>query len=1136
MKKFLLLALTVILILFCKPSKIFSTNDAANVKRYTVLVLDTSSSSSFLGSNNQEIYNADTAIDYVKMASSSFLSNISYAPGNNYVAVVSYNDTTATVVSDFTTDYNQLTSNINNIDAYSNTRSIAAGLLAANNLLSSVDEMSSDDYSIIKNVVLFTTGMTNEGDYSYSGRYDSDVIGSNWRNLDTQVRLYAYANAAHSQADIIKNNNITLYTIGLFQTMEGMPDEGKDIVEFFKLTTSDLASSSECYNPVDNPEKLVFTFGEVARNIVNSNKKVNFTYQSGSDYTASCYYTDNYFSESSYIYNPSLATMSVSFAMSAFGSADGGSYDYSDKSKNAKSLLTDIGFEEIHTGAISGNGISWFEQKPTTDSIALIVGNKEIIVNDESYTLIALAVRGGGYESEWASNFTMGSYGQHKGFDTAKNNVIDFLRSYISNQNVTGNIKLWITGFSRAAATANLVGGVINDGILIGSDISYNLSDVYIYCFETPAGALTSQVKNQVKYNNIFNIINSSDPVPYVAPAALGFGRYGIDIYLPSEESSPNYDALKTNMLKIYESLPSTGSYIVDDFQMKKLEVKNALPFGEKISFIQDDLKNNFSQGLFLKNYVTYLARDFIKDRDNYVSRLEDEIREICSIMFGCTDAQKKLLMDSFISQAKENWGGLVRSYIWNTGFNPWGSEEDALQIVSDWLKTAVDEAGIRDYDSGKLDLAGKNLADLMLALVANHPNYFTTALINGSSLGEAHHPELCYSWLASMDSNYVEDAIPEFNNGGYKIIRINCAVDVKVLDSHDNIVASIVNEDPQTLEDSSIIYGIDEDGQKYVVLPVNIDYQINIAAREDDTVYYSINEYSAKAGDYTRSINYFNIALKEGEILTGIIPAFNNEEIESGTPEGSSVEYILLAPSGDIINSNSDLSGNDAIAAYYQVNAVSSDIEQGVVTGSGSRQYGQFAQLEALASDGHVFAGWFIDDELISSTEIYRFCVVEDVTIVALFKPGTKCEHINTELTNNKDATCTENGYTGDRICHDCGDIVERGADISAIGHIFENGRCKSCGIDNLDKAVACWHTDTELRSYKNANLISKGYTGDKVCINCGKIIEAGTEVPASLHIQKYWKYLIILATASIVMVTTIILVTIKRKRKKQQ
>ena len=101
--------------------------------------------------------------------------------------------------------------------------------------------------------------------------------------------------------------------------------------------------------------------------------------------------------------------MSLSFAMSAFGSSDGGQTDYTNKSSNARALLKEMGFADEN---IAVN--DWFTKKPTTDSIGVIIGNKPVKVKDEEYTLIAVAVRGGGYEQEWASNITIGTSGQHQ--------------------------------------------------------------------------------------------------------------------------------------------------------------------------------------------------------------------------------------------------------------------------------------------------------------------------------------------------------------------------------------------------------------------------------------------------------------------------------------------------------------------------------------------------------------------------------------------------------------------------------------------------------------------------------------------------------------------------------------------------
>ena len=87
---------------------------------------------------------------------------------------------------------------------------------------------------------------------------------------------------------------------------------------------------------------------------------------------------------------------------------------------------------------------------------------------------------------------------------------------------------------------------------------------------------------------------------------------------------------------------------------------------------------------------------------------------------------------------------------------------------------------------------------------------------------------------------------------------------------------------------------------------------------------------------------------------------------------------------------------------------------------------------------------------------------------------------HGETELKNAKDATCTEKGYTGDKVCKDCGKVAEAGTEIA---------------ID------ADAHGETELKNAKDATCTEKGYTGDKVCKDCGKTVEAGTEIEMTAH-----------------------------------
>ena len=49
-----------------------------------------------------------------------------------------------------------------------------------------------------------------------------------------------------------------------------------------------------------------------------------------------------------------------------------------------------------------------------------------------------------------------------------------------------------------------------------------------------------------------------------------------------------------------------------------------------------------------------------------------------------------------------------------------------------------------------------------------------------------------------------------------------------------------------------------------------------------------------------------------------------------------------------------------------------------------------------------------------------------------------------STVVKNAKDATCTEPGYTGDKVCTVCG---ETGEVIPAADHSYKDGKCTVCG-----------------------------------------------------------------------------------------
>ena len=60
----------------------------------------------------------------------------------------------------------------------------------------------------------------------------------------------------------------------------------------------------------------------------------------------------------------------------------------------------------------------------------------------------------------------------------------------------------------------------------------------------------------------------------------------------------------------------------------------------------------------------------------------------------------------------------------------------------------------------------------------------------------------------------------------------------------------------------------------------------------------------------------------------------------------------------------------------------------------------------------------------------------VNEITAESTVIPATG--HGESEVKGAKEATCTEDGYTGDKVCKVCGEILERGTVIEKIGHVW--------------------------------------------------------------------------------------------------
>ena len=774
------------------------------------------------------------------------------------------------------------------------------------------------------------------------------------------------------------------------------------------------------------------------------------------DATARYYYTDEYFHNSSYAvwdsslqkwsFDDSLATMSLCFQLSAWASTEDG-VNYSNKSKNAQALLTEIGFTDFEASPD-------YNKRPERDSIGAVAAQKQVSVEGQQYTLIALAIRGGGYGAEWASNFTLGLNGQHAGFEKARDDVLSFIRDYASRHNITGDVKLWLTGYSRAAATANLLAGALVDGSSLGDGIELQPEDLYAFCFETPRGALHSYVSGKSQYNNIINIINPNDIVTEVAPAAapFGFSRYGINIILPTAENSSNYGVQRQDMLKQYNEMEATNSYIVDDFQMKKWDIQwqyIVVP----VPGIYNDTKNNWSQGHFIQHTITTIAIEQLKNRSNYVNSFQADIREALAIMNGSDEAQwddfNKRFSDKLSSPG--NLAKIIAAAIIPGCSLIFGSPVAQIENLA---YESLGEAGISTYNRNQIHSMALSLSSLVVKFAVSHPNLTTTLISNFDSIGSAHDPELCLAWLQSRDPNYTSDAFWTGTSGAYRIIRINCPIDFEVYSSGE-IVASFVADDSLLIADDSqslfpsslgsgaasentLVYGIDDHGEKYIILPADEDYELMLTATDDGEMTFSISEYSPELGGVARILNYYDLPITTGTTFAGDLPSYDSSDIENGAENGSTVEY-LLSSNGIEIKPDEEIIGENVIDFYFMVDVRSENENLGFVTGTGVRHLGSFAQANAYPFEACEFQGWYIGDELVSSSAEYRFPVKDDVDLLARFS-GTE-----------KYALSISSGAEG-KISEGMSGFYESGAIVSITaeaddGYVFKNWTSSSGG-----------------------------------------------------------------------------------------
>lgn len=232
-------------------------------------------------------------------------------------------------------------------------------------------------------------------------------------------------------------------------------------------------------------------------------------------------FDEDWFDGDNDVYRQNLARTTLCMAMSAFRATP----EPVTSDRNVQAFFRDLGFEEYQ--AIQ------FDRVPETDTISTAMALRHMEDEEGPYTLIAVAVCGQGYGNEWVSNFTVGTESQHTGFQSAARQVYSRFVAYRNANAPHERVKLWMGGFSRAAAVSNLTADMVLSSGVVPQD------SVYVYTFATP-----NCTREPREWPCIFNICNTMDVVPKIPLGVWGFRKHGVTRYLPSRQNTLEYDTL----------------------------------------------------------------------------------------------------------------------------------------------------------------------------------------------------------------------------------------------------------------------------------------------------------------------------------------------------------------------------------------------------------------------------------------------------------------------------------------------------------------------------------------------------------------------------------------------------------------
>lgn len=328
-----------------------------------------------------------------------------------------------------------------------------------------------------------------------------------------------------------------------------------------------------------------------------------------------------WFFNSNTIYNDQLSTVSLLFSSAVYGNKlslrDSLSLDTTN-GDSMESVMEFFGLENPKTVSINASDNHLSE---------VGLGYRTVEYNGSKKTILAVIVRGTNSTiEEWASNFDIGDSStftsesdwekldNHKGFDIAANRILDIVDAYIAENESAedfdnANISYWVTGHSRGAAIANIIGAYLKDR----GDYAYT------YTFAAPNTTFSA---NASSYDAIFNVVNSDDFVPLLPLSDWGYTRYG---KTATASIASNYENEWEDLTGEWDYNPDT--FGMDDTVTAIADIIDGDPRVECYKYTCADHGDNSSDNITITN------RGMSKEsRDEAIAKIPKNAEPYCKI------------------------------------------------------------------------------------------------------------------------------------------------------------------------------------------------------------------------------------------------------------------------------------------------------------------------------------------------------------------------------------------------------------------------------------------------------------------------------------------------------------------------